>query len=164
MKALRIIALLGAVQLGLWFAWRALTAPEAELPHFAGPRPAITVYGPDDRPAPLPDGPYVLHIWATWCPPCRVELPGLLDFAARASIPVLAVATDPDWQTIRGFTGDPLSPALRRTDGRALADRLDVGELPVTFVVGRHGMRARIDGAREWHDPALREAVSKAAR
>lgn len=33
--------------------------------------------------------PYVINLWATWCPPCRRELPMLIDAAKSAKIPVL---------------------------------------------------------------------------
>lgn len=162
MKALRLILLLAAVQLGLWLGWRALAPEPPALRAIDQPLPALTLYGPDDRPAPLPDGPFLLHIWATWCPPCRDELPALLAFAADAPIATLAVATDPDWQAIRAFVPGG-APALRRADARAVADRLGVDTLPVTFVVSGGRLRARIDGARDWSDPAVRAAALAAA-
>lgn len=163
MRALRIVALLVAAQLALWLGWRALTVDDPSGWHLDRPLPTLTLYGPDDTPTPLPEGPFVLHIWATWCPPCREELPGLLDFAAEAPIPVLAVATDPDWSAIRRFVGAP-SPALRRADARAIADGLDVSDLPVTFVVVGGRAVLRFDGARDWSDRAVRRAVIAAAR
>ncbi len=164
MKLVRLLLLLAAVQLALWLGWRTLNADDPPLGAVDRPLPALTVFDAADRAAPLPDGPLVLHIWATWCPPCRDELPDLLRFAAASPVPVLAVATDPDWRAIRGFVGDPLSPALRRASARAVADGLDVQTLPVTFVVRDGRLVARIDGARDWSDPALRRAVLAAAR
>lgn len=39
----------------------------------------------------------VIHFWATWCPPCLIEFPLLIDMArANASVAVIAVSTDRD--------------------------------------------------------------------
>lgn len=164
MKILRLVLLLGAIQAALWLGWRALHADDAGLTAIDQPLPALTLYDAADQPATLPEGPFVLHIWATWCPPCRDELPGLLAFAAEAPIPVLAVASDPDWRAIRAFVDQTPSPALRRGDAAALADGLAVGQLPVTFVVREGRLVGRIDGARDWRDGAVRAAVLDAAR
>lgn len=164
MRALRILALLALVQVALYLGWRALTADDIGLRPIDGPMPSLTLLGPDDTPMPSPDGTYLLHVWATWCPPCRDELPGLLDFAAASPVPVLAVATDPDWRAIRDFVGPAPSPALRRADARAVAEGLDVDTLPVTFVVIDGRLRARLDGARDWTDRAVRAAVFEFAR
>ena len=45
----------------------------------------IVLDGPDDRTtlaALLPEGPAIVHLWATWCAPCRKELPELARFHA----------------------------------------------------------------------------------
>lgn len=164
MKIVRLLLLLAAVQVGLWLGWRALNADDPALERIDRALPALALFDAADRPVALPDGPFVLHLWATWCPPCRDELPGLLRFAAESPLPVLAVATDPDWRGIRGFVGEPLPPALRRADGRAMGELLDVQALPVTFVVRGGRLVARLDGARDWSDGAVRRAVLDAAR
>ena len=50
----------------------------------------------------------MVHLWATWCAPCRSELPGLLRVAGdlqRAGHVVLAVSVDENWDTIRHYFG-----------------------------------------------------------
>ncbi|HEY0635581.1 MAG TPA: TlpA disulfide reductase family protein, partial [Gammaproteobacteria bacterium] len=48
----------------------------------------------------------VLHVWATWCPPCREELPGL-DRLAKSLDPnrytVIGLSIDEDINLVREF-------------------------------------------------------------
>ena len=47
----------------------------------------------------------LVHFWATWCPPCQKELPGLLEFAEKSHTVVLAVSLDKSWDNVRAFRG-----------------------------------------------------------
>ena len=55
---------------------------------------------------------YVVNLWATWCPPCRMEIPGLNkvyeDYRARGVEFVGLTAEDPneDSEKVREFVGE----------------------------------------------------------
>lgn len=122
----------------------------------SGVVPAISLLARDGTSrSPTFDRTTILHVWATWCPPCRVELPSLLAVPAAHPVEVIAVALDAHWDTVDRFIRWP-------TELQFLGDRdelprvLGVRTLPATFVIGRGGrLRYRFDGARDWSDDAF---------
>lgn len=109
--------------------------------------------------------PLVLHFWATWCPPCRDELPALLAYAAEGDMRVLAVSLDPDWGAVRRFLGSDPPPAVVLAEGDEVEAAFDVRSLPVTFVVDPAGrLRLRLDGPRDWASAPARDALLEAVR
>lgn len=101
--------------------------------------------------------PALVHVWATWCPPCRDELPALLAAAARAGVPVHLISVDRDPEAVRRFFGETPPPSCHTADARAVERRLGVTGLPVTFAVdGRQVIRQRWDGAQPWDDDEIR--------
>lgn len=86
--------------------------------------------------------PVVINFWATWCLPCRNEMP-LLD-AAAARDPVtafLAVDLDEDGDAVRAFFDDMglqhLEPLI--DIGLTTARRYGLASVPSTFFVDRGG-------------------------
>jgi thiol-disulfide isomerase/thioredoxin len=80
----------------------------------------------------------LVHFFATWCEPCREELPALNRLAARANgnVKVLAIAVaDADRRVQRFFATTPVDfPVLLDRD-RAVAKAWNVATLPTTFVL-----------------------------
>lgn len=104
----------------------------------------------------------VVNFWATWCPPCRREMPSLerlrQQFAGQG-LEVLAVDVGEDADTVFAFTGQldpaPTFPLLLDTDS-AVMQRWRVRGLPTTFVVDGDGrVIYRAIGGREFDHPAL---------
>ena len=127
------------------------TAPPQRL---RGSMPELSVRGRDGLPRALGamQRPTLVHFWATWCPPCRVELPGLLELADGGPLDVVTIALDRDWAEVERFLGRPPVRMLLG-DAAEVEARLGVRALPATFLVDAKGdLRLRFDGARDWRN------------
>lgn len=106
-----------------------------------------------------------LNYWATWCPPCREELPSMMRMVAAYSgrpFKLVAVTQDDDRDALdaflaeTGFGGDEVL-ILLDPDG-TIAQSWGTRLLPETYVIDRDGLVvARFMGARDWNsEPARR--------
>ena len=106
----------------------------------------------------------IVNFWATWCPPCREEMPSMQrawEAVKDEGILLLAVNVGESEDRIFTFTADyPVDfPLLLDSDGQA-TERWPVVGLPTTFVVDPEGRIAyRAIGGRAWDDPALLDQV-----
>jgi len=95
------------------------------------------------------EGPYLLNVWASWCPPCRVEHP-YLDYLAEQGVPIYGIIYKDEDQDAAQFLnqlGDPFTGLATDREGRA-GFELGVTGPPETFVVDGEGViRARWRGA-----------------
>jgi thiol-disulfide isomerase/thioredoxin len=104
----------------------------------------------------------LVNFWATWCPPCRREMPSmqrLYQRFPRGHFEILAVNAGEDDGTIFAFTGTlesaPTFPLLLDLDGRAMR-QWPVKGLPTSFVVDKRGRIAlRAVGGRDFDSPAV---------
>lgn len=111
----------------------------------------------------------VLNVWATWCPPCRREMPSLerlhakLD-PARAVVAGLSVENDDhrvrEWlkQTNITFANylDAGQPSARES--------LNIKSYPQTYFVGPDGsVIAQFEGARDWDHPSWLALIDRAS-
>lgn len=146
-----LTALLGLVQ---WNAARQAAATkvaEQSRPSLVGTpqsrAPDFELIGLDGQPARLSDlrGKVVLlNFWATWCPPCKAEMPDLEALHrkygdARAFV-VVGVNFEEDAAPVEAFIRERgLSfPVWLDTAGEAGA-KLGVRGLPVSFIIDREG-------------------------
>ena len=87
----------------------------------------------------------LVNFWATWCPPCKVELPGFLDLYAEykdKGFVILGISGDDDPETLRKFAAEwkITYPMIVGRDEEKLMDAY--GPLygyPTSVLVGRNG-------------------------
>jgi thiol-disulfide isomerase/thioredoxin len=99
----------------------------------------------------------VLNFWATWCAPCREEMPtlaALQEELGDEGVRVATVATGRnDPVEIDRFLAEAGADALPRwrDPGQALAREMGVLGLPVTVILDREGQEvARLTGDADW--------------
>ncbi|MCU7851426.1 MAG: TlpA family protein disulfide reductase [Candidatus Thiodiazotropha sp. (ex Monitilora ramsayi)] len=106
----------------------------------------------------------IINFWASWCGPCREELPSLnRAWAAlkEEGIAMLAINVGEDKAAVEAFTEDyPIDfPVLQDSHGN-ISQRWRVRGLPATFVINQRGEAVyQVIGDREWDDSALLQQV-----
>lgn len=108
----------------------------------------------------------VVHFFATWCAPCRKELPALQRFAARAEpsgITVLTVSVaEPDDRVRRFAETLPLSLPVLLDRDRAVTRAWDVAILPSTVVLGPDlTPRLGVEGDIDWDRIAVEDLMTR---
>ena len=109
-----------------------------------------------------------LNLWATWCEPCRREMPSIEalyeKFGKDKSFAILAVSEDSDGSKA-------VAPYVKQSGYKfeiLLDPRNDVGEaynvsgIPETFVIDRDGrIVAHHLGPYDWANPDIRDALQE---
>src|SRR5690606_29588514 len=98
--------LLAGLVAGL-LAWLALGGMLSLLQRAAPPLPDVAAATLDGAPVRLSDRaskPVVLNLWATWCPPCRREMPVFADAVERyPGVDIVLLNQGEDAATVRNF-------------------------------------------------------------
>jgi thiol-disulfide isomerase/thioredoxin len=134
-------------------------------------RPAVVV--PDNQLTELliqrKDSPVILNFWASWCDPCRAEMPSLQRLGQRwrdrgLSVLTIAVADKPGRSTQFLWDTGVLLPLLEDPD-QATARALGVKTLPTTLILDRaHRVVARGRGAIDWDAAAIDKQLQELLR
>lgn len=112
----------------------------------------------------------VLNIWATWCPPCREEMPSLEGLSKRVDprqTVVIGLSVDNDINLVREFVIQYKVSFENYIDSdmKIARDTLRVTGFPETLLVSPEGkLIRRIVGKRDWQSSETMKLLEQAAR
>jgi peroxiredoxin len=86
----------------------------------------------------------LLNFWATWCPPCKLEMPTLqqhyVDYKAQGLVVVGVEAGEPKAEVQAFATDQRLTFPILPDEKTTVTDMYRVSALPTTFVIDRQGL------------------------
>jgi peroxiredoxin len=110
----------------------------------------------------------MLNVWATWCLPCRVEMPSIeaLNKAyGPKGLKIVAVSIDdPGTEpAIRAFAQQyGLTFEILHDAQGKITEAYDITGYPETFIVGKDGViRKKLMSATDWNSPEARALVDR---
>ncbi len=117
----------------------------------------------------------IVHLWATWCKPCKVELPDLVSFYRRdypglaaRGLRLITISSDFAIGDLSSFLRRELAPEMPQgfpiywDPDSELNVHLGLGTaLPQTVILDRQGRRLRqVTGTIDWSSPRLHEQLA----
>ena len=102
----------------------------------------------------------ILNFWATWCPPCRSEMPSMDILYQRfknQGLEILAVDIGEDQTTVQEFirTNRHTFPVLLDKDTK-VSSQYGVSAIPTTFILDRQGkIIGTLVGSIPWDNPKV---------
>ena len=110
----------------------------------------------------------LLNFFATWCPPCRAEMPSIQELYSKIEIwkdiKILAVSVDRDSKekVISFIDNGGYQFKVLLDPNSAAAEKYNVSAIPVTFIINKKGMIvAKEIGGRDWAEPEIIDKLKK---
>lgn len=134
-----------------WEPWNGPLLPQFELEALSGGHVALGSNRGDVT---------LVHFFASWCEPCRQELPALDRFAARHKLQglrVLAIDVGEAEPAVRRFLAlRPVTIPVLLDTGRKVTKAWDISTLPTTFMLDETLTPGRVAiGDVDWDDPVV---------
>jgi thiol-disulfide isomerase/thioredoxin len=102
----------------------------------------------------------ILNFWATWCPPCRSEMPSmetLYQHFKNQGLQILAVDMSEERDVVQQFVRSNryTFPVLLDIDGK-VGSQYGISAIPTTYILDREGkIIGRIVGSIRWDNPKV---------
>ena len=108
----------------------------------------------------------ILNFWATWCPPCRAEMPSmekLYQLYKDKGFEILAVDLGESDETVSQFIkrGNFTFPVMMDSNNK-IGIMYGIESIPTSFILNREGkIIARVVGSIHWDSPSMIAAVEE---
>jgi thiol-disulfide isomerase/thioredoxin len=170
-----VVAGLVGVQVAAVLAYRAIQSekPVSGLPtEFEFERLALEARGLDAA-LPEPKGgvttlraqvgkPLIVHFWATWCEPCRAELPKLVEFGQTRGVRISLISVDESWEVVRHFFDGNVPVGVVLDKEGTARNAFGISTLPDTYLLDATGRpMARFHGPRNWTGERARASLDR---
>jgi len=110
----------------------------------------------------------MINVWATWCLPCRVEMPSIEQLHKAygpKGLKIVAVSIDDPGTDagIRAFAKQyGLTFEILHDPTGKIVDEYDITGYPETFIIGKDGViRKKLMSATDWNSPEARALVDR---
>jgi peroxiredoxin len=109
----------------------------------------------------------LLNFWATWCGPCRIEMPAMEALYRSMQVKgleILAVSVDQEGVAVTRPFQEAMGLSFPILHDQDYQVGLTYGArtLPMTFAIDRKGViRQLIFGARDWNSPEARRGITE---
>jgi thiol-disulfide isomerase/thioredoxin len=109
----------------------------------------------------------VLNVWATWCAPCRVEMPTLARLQGmypvdQMKVLPLSVDTEDKLPDVKSFIGVHEPLGIYNDPHFAAPSNYVVNAMPTTLIIDKQGREvARLEGEAHWDQPEVKALLDK---
>jgi thiol-disulfide isomerase/thioredoxin len=104
-----------------------------------------------------------VNLWATWCPPCRREMPSIQRLSQQvdpAKVAFVMLSLDDDFNKAKSFIQSKKLDLPIYYPGENLPELFNVPGIPVTFIFDERGqLIRRIDGGEEYDTDKYRRLL-----
>jgi thiol-disulfide isomerase/thioredoxin len=108
----------------------------------------------------------LVNLWATWCPPCRKEMPSIENLYKKyknKNFKIMAISSGEEKKTVTDFLKKtPYSFPIYLDPDDSAVSQYSTGSIPSTYLIDKNGNAvARLVGAYEWDSPEFSAIVDE---
>lgn len=167
-RLITIIVFITIITVVIVYEWSQRERHRPAMPGYAAPEFSAFDFSGKERYLSEYRGKVVfLNIWATWCPPCKEEMPSmeyLYNSLKGPNFEMLAISIDREGISVVKPFMEKLKlsfPILLDTRGK-IANLYKITGVPETFIIDGRGVIAeKVIGARNWSDSKHWEKLKK---